>query len=252
MPTHPRWQVYHAARTDVNDREARINEACELIERELVLVGATAIEDKLQDGVPDCIESLRLANIDIWMLTGDKQETAVNIGFAAALLDTNMNILILNADDAEATQKKINDLISNYSPRLTPNRRANALVVDGATLDCALEDARTRVRLLALTDVCKVVICCRASPLQKAQVVDLVRTQRKKITLAIGDGANDVSMITMAHVGVGISGNEGRQAFNSADYGVTQFRFLRDLLLVHGRWNYSRIAFLVLYSFYKV
>ena len=88
---------------------------------------------------------------------------------------------------------------------------------------------------------CRSVLCCRVSPLQKAQVVELIKTSKKAITLAIGDGANDVSMIKMAHIGVGISGLEGRQAVLASDFSIAQFRFLQRLLLVHGRWSYLRM-----------
>lgn len=95
------------------------------------------------------------------------------------------------------------------------------------------------------------VFCSRVSPLQKALVVKLVKRHLKSLLLAIGDGANDVSMIQAAHVGVGISGVEGLQAARSADVAIAQFRYLRKLLLVHGAWNYHRISRVILYSFYK-
>jgi phospholipid-transporting ATPase len=99
--------------------------------------------------------------------------------------------------------------------------------------------------------MCKAVICCRVSPLQKALVVKLVKKSTTAPLLAIGDGANDVSMIQAAHIGVGISGVEGLQAARSADVAISQFRFLRKLLLVHGSWSYQRLSKLILYSFYK-
>ena len=104
---------------------------------------------------------------------------------------------------------------------------------------------------LDLAVMCKAVICCRVSPLQKALVVKLVKRHLKSILLAIGDGANDVSMIQAAHVGVGISGMEGLQAARSADIAIAQFRYLRKLLLVHGAWSYHRVSKVILYSFYK-
>lgn len=94
-------------------------------------------------------------------------------------------------------------------------------------------------------------VCCRVSPLQKALVVKLVKRHLKAILLAIGDGANDVSMIQAAHVGVGISGLEGMQAARSADVAISQFKYLKKLLLVHGAWSYQRLSKLILYSFYK-
>lgn len=125
-----------------------------------------------------------------------------------------------------------------------------ALIVDGKTLKYALS-CELRTDFLKLCISCKVVICCRVSPMQKAEVVEYVTKYTKTVTLAIGDGANDVAMIQKAHVGVGISGAEGLQAACASDYSIAQFRFLLRLLLVHGAWNYSRMCKLILYSFYK-
>lgn len=125
-----------------------------------------------------------------------------------------------------------------------------ALVIDGKSLTYALERDLEK-EFLDLAVKCKAVICCRVSPLQKALVVKLVKRHLKAILLAIGDGANDVSMIQAAHVGIGISGMEGLQAARSADISIGQFRYLRKLLLVHGAWSYQRISKVILYSFYK-
>ncbi len=128
--------------------------------------------------------------------------------------------------------------------------KAPSLVIDGKTLIHAL-DHSLRSEFIELCCQCSSVICCRVSPIQKAEVVELVQEHTKAISLAIGDGANDVAMILKAQVGVGISGNEGLQAVNSADFAIAQFRFLKKLLFVHGAWNYSRISKVILYSFYK-
>ncbi|EPY75657.1 hypothetical protein CB1_001596013 [Camelus ferus] len=209
------WRaVYQRASTSVQNRLLKLEESYELIEKNLQLLGATAIEDKLQDQVPETIETLMKADIKIWILTGDKQETAINIG--DALL-------------------KENDF---------------ALIIDGKTLKYALTFG-VRQYFLDLALSCKAVICCRVSPLQKSEVVEMVKKQVKVITLAIGDGANDVSMIQTAHVGVGISGNEGLQAANSSDYSIAQFKYLKNLLMVHGAWNYNRVSKCILYCFYK-
>jgi phospholipid-transporting ATPase len=126
-----------------------------------------------------------------------------------------------------------------------------ALVIDGKSLTYALEKDLEKL-FLDLAVKCKAVICCRVSPLQKAMVVKLVKKyQKESILLAIGDGANDVSMIQAAHIGIGISGMEGLQAARSADVSIAQFRFLRKLLLVHGAWSYHRVAKAILFSFYK-
>lgn len=127
---------------------------------------------------------------------------------------------------------------------------ALALVVDGKTLSFALEPAM-ELQFLELATRCKAVVCCRVSPLQKALVVKLVKRNVDAVLLAIGDGANDVGMIQAAHVGVGISGMEGLQAARSSDFAISQFKFLRRLLLVHGSWSYQRLSKLILYCFYK-
>jgi phospholipid-transporting ATPase len=106
-------------------------------------------------------------------------------------------------------------------------------------------------QLFELATACRVVICCRVAPLQKAGIVSLVKRRAREMTLAVGDGANDVSMIQMADVGVGISGQEGRQAVMASDFALGQFRFLKRLLLVHGHWNYQRLAYMILYNFYR-
>ena len=122
-----------------------------------------------------------------------------------------------------------------------------AISPDGKSLAFALEKELSSV-FLELAVMCKAVVCCRVSPLQKALVVKLVKKNLKAILLAIGDGANDVSMIQAAHIGVGISGHEGLQAARSADVAISQFRFLKKLLLVHGTWSYQRLSKLILYS----
>jgi phospholipid-translocating ATPase len=126
-----------------------------------------------------------------------------------------------------------------------------ALVIDGLALKTALED-ENQVELLDLITHCAAVICCRVSPLQKAQVVELVKNRKRVMCLAIGDGANDVSMIQAADIGVGIAGEEGLQAVAASDYAIAQFRFLTRLMLVHGHWNYRRTAEMVFTFFYKV
>jgi magnesium-transporting ATPase (P-type) len=125
-----------------------------------------------------------------------------------------------------------------------------ALVVPGEVLTHVF-NSDLKKNFLEIGIKCHSVICSRVSPLQKALVVKLVRDNLKVVTLAIGDGANDVSMIQSAHVGVGIMGREGAQAVRAADYAFGEFRHLRRLLTVHGRYNYLRMTGLIYYSFYK-
>jgi phospholipid-transporting ATPase len=248
------WQIFNTAQTTVSgNRAEELDKAAELIEHDLTLLGATAIEDKLQEGVPDTIATLQSAGIKIWVLTGDRQETAINIGMSCKLISEDMSLLIVNEESKEATRDNIRkkfQAITSQSHGGQHEMDVLAFVIDGKSLTYALERDLEK-EFLDLAVKCKAVICCRVSPLQKALVVKLVKRHLKAILLAIGDGANDVSMIQAAHVGVGISGVEGLQAARSADISIGQFRYLRKLLLVHGAWSYQRVSKVILYSFYK-
>jgi magnesium-transporting ATPase (P-type) len=135
----------------------------------------------------------------------------------------------------------------------SPTEGPRALVIEGAALKHLLSDPELEELLFAVASHCDAVIACRVSPKQKAQLVNLVRQNvtPEPVTLAIGDGANDVGMIQEAHVGVGISGKEGKQAVNASDFAIAQFRFLERLVLIHGRWDFFRLSVVVLFSFYK-
>ncbi|BEI85482.1 hypothetical protein CcaverHIS002_0508830 [Cutaneotrichosporon cavernicola] len=245
-------RLYDNAAAQMQGRAEALDNVAEIIEQNLVLLGATAIEDRLQDGVPDTIHTLQQAGIKIWILTGDRQETAINIGLSCRLISESMNLVIINTE----TQAETVDLLNKRLFAIKNQRMGGgdveelALIIDGKSLTFALEKECSDV-LLELAVMCKAVICCRVSPLQKALVVKLVKKSTTAPLLAIGDGANDVSMIQAAHIGVGISGVEGLQAARSADVAISQFRFLRKLLLVHGSWSYQRLSKLILYSFYK-
>ncbi|XP_020233201.1 phospholipid-transporting ATPase 3 isoform X2 [Cajanus cajan] len=258
------------AKSSLNDREKKLDEVAELIENDLILIGSTAIEDKLQEGVPACIETLQRAGIKIWVLTGDKIETAINIAYACNLINNEMKQFVISSetdairevedrgdqveiarfikDEVKRELKKCLEEAESYFHSLSGPKLA--LVIDGKCLMYAL-DPSLRVMLLNLSLNCHSVVCCRVSPLQKAQVTSMVKKGARKITLSIGDGANDVSMIQAAHVGIGISGMEGMQAVMASDFAIAQFRYLADLLLVHGRWSYLRICKVVIYFFYK-
>ena len=186
-----------------------------------MLVGATAIEDKLQDGVPECIAQLAKANIKIWVLTGDKMETAINIGYSCQLLTNDMDVYTIEAtteaevikdvlEKRRVVEESVRRLEFNknqsfhranfkgdlYLPDISESTapNGNALVISGQSLVYALMP-NCEKEFLELACLCKAVICCRVTPGQKKAVVDLVKTHKKAITLAVGDGANDVSMI---------------------------------------------------------
>ncbi|XP_054829009.1 LOW QUALITY PROTEIN: phospholipid-transporting ATPase VA [Eublepharis macularius] len=265
------WLKSHIeAESSIDNREELLFQSATRLETDLHLLGATGIEDRLQDGVPETIASLRKAGLQIWVLTGDKQETAINIAYACKLLDHDEEIITLNADSPEmcatlleqhlhcieskfSVEKSTQNTRAKFIPLYMPSSSVNpnlGLVVDGRTLAYALDKA-LEDKFLLLARRCRSVLCCRSTPIQKGMVVKLVRDKLKTMTLAIGDGANDVSMIQVADVGVGISGPEGMQAVMASDFAIPKFRHLEKLLLVHGHWCYSRLANMVLYFFYK-
>ena len=260
------WSKEHdSAAQALQDREARLEEVSDRIERDLLLLGGTAIEDRLQDGVPDTIALLGDAGIKLWVLTGDKVETAINIGFSCNLLNNDMDLILFDLveGDEAAASALLNKHLETFgmtgsdeelaAARLNhePPAPTHALVIDGESLKLVLHDD-LRQRFLLLCKQCKSVLCCRVSPAQKAAVVQLVKNGLDVMALSIGDGANDVAMIQEADVGVGIAGEEGRQAVMSSDYAIGQFRFLQRLVLVHGRWSYRRLAETIANFFYKV
>lgn len=261
-------EFMEALNTVSADRDAKVDAVTDKIERELILVGATAVEDKLQKGVPQCIDKLAQAGIKIWVLTGDKLETAINIGFACSFLRQGMKQILITLDTPEINvveaqgDKEAISKVSRESVRkqisegqmqvslVRGNDDVFALIIDGKSLAYALEE-ETKDKFLSVAIGCASVICCRVSPKQKALVTRLVKEGTGKTTLAIGDGANDVGMLQEADIGVGISGVEGMQAVMASDFAIAQFCFLERLLLVHGHWCYRRIATMICYFFYK-
>uniref|UniRef100_A0A7M4FAT6 Phospholipid-transporting ATPase n=1 Tax=Crocodylus porosus TaxID=8502 RepID=A0A7M4FAT6_CROPO len=275
------------------NRDEALDQVYEEIEKNLILLGATAIEDKLQDGVPETISKLAKADIKIWVLTGDKKETAENIGFACELL-TEETTICYGEDVSALLQTRLENQRNRAGSNTQSSQRTTepffqsgrnrALIITGSWLNEILlekkkkkkklklkfpktaEEKQMRIETWRRAEVnkeqqqrnfvdlaceCRAVICCRVTPKQKAMVVELVKKYKKAITLAIGDGANDVNMIKTAHIGVGISGQEGMQAVMSSDYSFGQFRYLQRLLLVHGRWSYIRMCKFLRYFFYK-
>ncbi len=243
------WKkVFHDATTSLVGRQQLIEKAGEMIEHDFELAGATAIEDKLQQGVPETIDKLRRANIKMWMLTGDKRETAINIGHSCRLIKDYSHVIILDSEAGMVENVMATSLLEITNGGIPHS----VVVVDGQTLSYIEGDETLSYLFFDLAVTVDSVICCRASPGQKASLVKQIRNKVKKsVTLAIGDGANDVAMIQEAHVGIGITGKEGFQAARISDYSIAQFRFLQKLLLVHGRWNYIRTGKYILGTFWK-
>ena len=243
------------AYNDILNRKDKILNIFNNIESNLTLIGATAIEDKLQDNVSDTLELIRQSGIKIWILTGDKKETAINISYSCKHFTQNMNKYILtdlnNLNDIKLELNNINTNINSYQNN---NNNENAFIIDGLTLSILMKSNELILDFINICILkCNAVLCCRMSPSQKADIVRLVKLSKTKpITAAIGDGANDVSMIQEAHVGIGIFGKEGRNAARSADFAFAKFKFLKRLLLVHGYLYYTRTANMIQYFFYKV
>ena len=243
-------RAYADASASLVNRDERLAACAEAIERECQLLGATAVEDKLQEGVPETVQTLRAAGALVWMLTGDKLETAVSIAHTCRLIDKDGDLVVVKEEDfandddflkkklAEAREDKA--LGSDFG-----------LVIEGGALRYALLEKNVD-RFLDLCDACSGgVVCCRVSPIQKAAVCEAMKRRKGRVVLGIGDGANDVGLITAAHVGVGISGREGRAAVMAADFSIGAFSMLRRLTLVHGRFSAKRNEEVVLYAFYK-
>ena len=245
-----------------------LNRMYDLIEKNLKFCGTSAIEDKLQEGVPETIGTLLACNIRIWVLTGDKIDTAIEIAKSCNLINDNMFLIFLT-DNGESVETKLKQLKNDYKiPDNKENKNINldeigqkirrkqggkdlSIIVDGATLEEILISENLSLLFFNLSIAAKSVLCCRMNPSQKSKIVKLVKTHGKWITLAIGDGVNDVPMIMEAHIGVGIQGKEGSQAVRNADFSIGQFRFLDKLLLIYGRVGYIKISRFICYYFYK-
>lgn len=250
-----------SAKSIVNDteRSKALERIHSKIESNLKLMGATAVEDKLQTKVSETMSNLREAGILIWVLTGDKEETALAVSRMAKHIDPGTKIFKISGENTIDIGTSIADAIRTMSPGAElggPIRKNSgagwAVLIPGAAVTVAIRDHKKILQTLLLKIRPESVLCCRMAPIQKAQIVKLVKNfAKEELTLAIGDGANDVSMIQEAHVGVGIFGKEGRAAAQNADYAIARFHHVERLLLFHGRNFYNRLANLIQYFFYK-
>ncbi|XWS40739.1 hypothetical protein CRYUN_Cryun17cG0021400 [Craigia yunnanensis] len=238
-------QEFMKAKTSVTaDRDVCVDKLADKIERDLILLGATAVEDKLQKGVPDCIDKLAHARIGIWVLTGDKRGTAINIGYACGLLRHGMKLIVITLElpNIEALEKHGDKDIAKVSLESVKQQIQDGkslvdreistefgLIIDGKSLTFALDEKLVKC-FMDLAIGCATVICCRSSPKQKAIVTREVKSVTRKTTLAIGDGANDVGMIQEADIGVGISGGEGMQAWSIIKHQEDSVRIPRILV----------------------
>jgi phosphoserine phosphatase len=261
------------AEMDTMNKKEKLEEIYQRIESGLTLIGSTIVEDKLQENVPEVIKELRQADIKIWMLTGDKLSTAYNIGLSCNLINKDIktffvqgiekkvdeNLNIINKSEQEEVilnfvkeYKHFQGSVENGFLPENKNLLKFGILVDEKALLTITNNEEISKIFLEVAKEAVAVICCRVSPLQKSQVVKLMKNyDKKKITLAIGDGGNDVSMIMEAHIGIGIYGEEGLRAAQSSDYAIGEFQVLRRLLFFHGYLNLMRNSIMVIYFFYK-
>ena len=261
------------AEMDTLHKKEKLDEIYQRIENGLTLIGSTIVEDKLQENVPTVIKELRQADIKIWMLTGDKLSTAYNIGLSCNLINKDIKTFFVEGIEKKVdanfnvtNQKEQEEVILNFIKEykhfqgsvengfMPENKHLLkfGILVDEKALLTITNNEEIGKLFLEVAKEAIAVICCRVSPLQKSQVVKLMKNYDKtKITLAIGDGGNDVSMIMEAHIGIGIYGEEGLRAAQSSDYAIGEFQVLRRLLFFHGFLNLMRNSIMVIYFFYK-
>ena len=238
---------------------------CAQFEQGLAVQGVAAIEDELQDGVPEAISEMAKARIRFWMITGDKSSTAREIARNCKIVDRGANEVLLDAEtvlgpaakehrfsQADSSLAKLRATLSSLHTSFCFGNAAQTggfvLSVKGEVLELALRADRQRFAQLCLA--ANAVVFSRVSPQQKAQLVEVAKSGGNHV-LAIGDGGNDVSMLRAADVGVGLRGQEGLQAANSADFQLGRFRDLLPLLFFHGTNAYRRVVRVIQLSFYK-
>ena len=213
------------------------------MERGYNLLGATAVEDKLQDGVKETLVNLGLAGISVWILTGDKKETAINISYSCGHLQPGMAVL----DVTGQTNISITAKLQGYADQINTMEERFGLIVDGSSLSLILPHLDNKELLYQISSRCQAVVCCRMSPLQKSEIVKMMKNSpMKPITAAVGDGGNDVSMIQEAHVGLGIMGREGRAAVRAADFAFAKFRQSSPLSLVQLQRGLALIGWILI------
>ncbi|CAF4139880.1 unnamed protein product, partial [Adineta steineri] len=274
------FEQYRFAANSLDKREDAISDVATQIEVNLMLSGLTAVEDKLQEGVPRTIATLRCAGIKIWLLTGDKQATALSTAQAASLVNipqtinsdntpsmltwefdvtTHTHMIYYSSQLIEMDQQlghrdrrisneiRTSETIARMSEVIAAQTHPVCLVVTGDDLGIILQyKPKEFIRAAAQ---CQSVLFCRVSATQKRELVTIAKSVFKHRILAIGDGANDVGMIRESHCGIAVFGREGSQAVAAGDFAVDRFECLRYLLLVHGAWCFTRTSELILYTF---
>jgi len=304
------WSVLWEVARGENDAQAMARLAGEM-ETDLTVLAATAIEDKLQKGVPETLARLRAAGMRIAMLTGDKMETAIDIARSASLVSYFTRVVLLEREQGGSLSANNGETAGDHPSTFIrtqlqscfmnsaagkesadANRQPFALALQGSTLDLIRRDNGDDGDGLAalfwrVSAAAEALVCARLTPSQKAFLVEATTRQLRTaqypcegalarrrywargnpgqldvdppasvlpargVTLAIGDGANDVPMLLAADIGVGIVGREGSSAARAADVVMSRFSMLDRLLTFHGLNCYIRLGGMVRYMLYK-
>ena len=274
---------------NIEEKKILINKLYDIIENNLTLIGGTVVEDKLQEKVPETIKELKIAGIKIWILTGDKLESAKNIGYSCNLLSQQEKIFVLKNDkdiSIDDSYKEMNNFFEefqefiiflvkkyNLGPKYLKNNNLNnekvskynnneninsqddnqsesnsnkpfnfeifydlierqilepfSIIIEAPILNGLFKDEKMTRNFLKIAYHSNTVICCRVSPSQKSQIIQKMKNfDKKTVTLAVGDGSNDVSMIMEADIGIGIHGEEGMSAVQASDFAIGEFQLL--------------------------
>jgi len=242
-----KWnKEYEEAKTSMEDRQQKIADVVSKLENNMDFLCVTGVEDLLQDDVATTIDNLRNAGMKVWMLTGDKVETATCISISAGLKAKTHKIYTIKNDEIKSEAKNEekppeNVLLSKFEEyKRKIHIDPHLFIIDGDTLDLALKNCEKDFFETAM--LAPSVVCCRCSPTQKRIIVKTIKKYTDARTAAVGDGGNDVAMIQEADVGIGIVGKEGLQASLAADYSIMEFRSLNMLLLWFGRIAYKNTS----------
>ena len=240
---YDQWaKEYNEALTSMENRKEKIAETVSKLENNMDFLCVTGVEDLLQDDVNTTLENLRNAGMKIWMLTGDKVETATCISISAGLKAKNHKIFTIRFDGFEhiSIDEDTNAIKALFTKFQNCSKDPHILIIDGDSLDLALNHCEKEFFETAMK--APAVVCCRCSPTQKRIIVKTIKKYTDKRTAAVGDGGNDVAMIQEADVGIGIVGKEGLQASLAADFSILKFNYLNTLLLWWGRLSYKNTS----------
>lgn len=202
------------------------------LEKDSTALCVTGTEDLLQDNIKGTLDMLHDANIAVWMITGDKVETAKCISLSSGLKTPSTTFHTI----ASQEYLKIKEGLIEY------NSHTHFLVISGDAYGIIEQTPELKKLFYSKAVDAREICFCRFLPNQKASLAAHLNKKLGKVVAAVGDGANDVNMLEMASIGIGIEGRDGFQAALSSDFAITQFSDLTFLLVFSGRSNYFKTA----------